>query len=140
MKQVLAAALSLLLLLNLTACGDTSAQVEETQTQQTEQFVFTRENFPRLNGSTAMVPLGQAIASVLLGETREEVADLINFSRTTQSYRELMYGQADLLISGAPPEGIYAETGMGCTGPVILISDANEEKARQILAEKDFIG
>ena len=105
MKQVLAAALSLLLLLNLTACGDTSAQVEETQTQQTEQFVFTRENFPRLNGSTAMVPLGQAIASVLLGETREEVADLINFSRTTQSYRELMYGQADLLISGAPPEG-----------------------------------
>ena len=37
-------------------------------------------------------------------------------------------------------EGIYAETGMGCTGPVILISDANEEKARQILAEKDFIG
>ena len=41
-----------------------------------------------------MVPLGQAIASVLLGETREEVADLINFSRTTQSYRELMYGQA----------------------------------------------
>ena len=56
-----------------------------------------------------MVPLGQAIASVLLGETREEVADLINFSRTTQSYRELMYGQADLLISGAPPEGIYAE-------------------------------
>lgn len=109
MKQVLAAALSLLLLLNLTACGDTSAQVEETQTQQTEQFVFTRENFPRLNGSTAMVPLGQAIASVLLGETREEVADLINFSRTTQSYRELMYGQADLLISGAPPEGIYAE-------------------------------
>lgn len=37
-------------------------------------------------------------------------------------------------------EGIYAETGMGCTGPVILISEANEEKARQILAEKDFIG
>ncbi|MBR5708859.1 MAG: substrate-binding domain-containing protein, partial [Oscillospiraceae bacterium] len=72
-----------------------------------EQFRFTRENFPRLNGSTAMVPLGQAIASVMLGETREEVADLTNFSRTTQSYRELMNGQADLLISGAPPQGIY---------------------------------
>ena len=72
-------------------------------------FVFTRDNFPRLNGSTAMVPLGQAIASVLLGESREEVSDLIRFSRTTQSYRELMNGQADLLISGAPPEGIYAE-------------------------------
>jgi phosphate transport system substrate-binding protein len=56
-----------------------------------------------------MVPLGQAIASVMLGETREQVADLTNFSRTTQSYRELMWGQADLLISGAPPQGIYDE-------------------------------
>ena len=78
-------------------------------TEAPRQFVFTRSNFPRLNGSTAMVPLGQAIASVLLGETREEVADLIDFSRTTQSYRQLMNGMADLLISGAPPEAIYQE-------------------------------
>ena len=115
MKRLLAAMLSLLLILSLAACGTTSgpqpdvAKPDEAQTPQPEQFVFTRENFPRLNGSTAMVPLGQAIASVLLGETREEVADLTNFSRTTQSYRELMNGWADLLISGAPPEGIYEE-------------------------------
>lgn len=37
-------------------------------------------------------------------------------------------------------EGIYAETGMGCTGPVILVSDANEEKARTILAANEYIG
>lgn len=113
MRKVLALTLSLLLILGLTACDPQPGPAETptaspTETPQ-EQFVFTRENFPRLNGSTAMVPLGQAIASVLLGETREEVADLINFSRTTQSYRELMWGDADLLISGAPPEGIYAE-------------------------------
>lgn len=109
MKRLIALTLSILLLLSLTACGETASQPKVTDTPQAEQFVFTRENFPRLNGSTAMVPLGQAIASVLLGETREEVADLISFSRTTQSYRELMNGQADLLISGAPPEGIYEE-------------------------------
>ena len=107
MKRPLAAALTLLLILGLAACGGASEPPVETQP--VEQFVFTRENFPRLNGSTAMVPLGEAIASVLLGETREEAADLIHFSRTTQSYRELMNGQADLLISGAPPEGIYEE-------------------------------
>lgn len=105
-KRFLAAALALLLALILAACGTAPGTAG---TQQEDQFVFTRENFPRLNGSTAMVPLGQAITSVLLGETREEVADLTNFSRTTQSYRELMNGGADLLISGAPPEGIYAE-------------------------------
>ena len=35
--------------------------------------------------------------------------------------------------------GIYAETGMGCTGPVILVSDANGEKAKTALKEKEFI-
>ena len=133
MKRWTALALIILLLLCFSACGGKepeptaavapSPQVTEnpappvteppapqaTEAPQPEQFVFTRSNFPRLNGSTAMVPLGQAIASVLLGETREEVADLIDFSRTTQSYRQLMNGMADLLISGAPPEAIYRE-------------------------------
>ena len=36
-------------------------------------------------------------------------------------------------------EGIYAESGMGCTGPIILISDANAAKAREILTEAGFI-
>lgn len=30
-------------------------------------------------------------------------------------------------------ENIYAETGMGCTGPIILVSDVNADKAKQIL-------
>lgn len=35
--------------------------------------------------------------------------------------------------------GIYAESGMGCTGPIALVSEANEEKAKQILADARFI-
>lgn len=35
--------------------------------------------------------------------------------------------------------GIYAETGMGCTGPVILVSEANSEAARKRLAEQEYI-
>ena len=30
-------------------------------------FQFTRENFPRMDGSTSLVPLGTGITSVLLG-------------------------------------------------------------------------
>ncbi len=100
----------LLALCLLTACG---GQAPETPTPppepQPEQFVFTRENFPRLNGSTSTVPLGQAIASVLLGESRDEVSDLIQFSKTTQSYRELMWGGAELLIAAEPAEVIWQE-------------------------------
>jgi cellobiose-specific phosphotransferase system component IIB len=35
--------------------------------------------------------------------------------------------------------GIYAEAGMGCTGPIILVNDANKEKAIVILGEKEYI-
>ena len=74
-----------------------------------EEFRFTRENFPRLNGSTSTIPLGQAVASVLLGESREAVADLTPFSRTTASYRALMNGEADLLLAAEPAQSIYEE-------------------------------
>ena len=36
-------------------------------------------------------------------------------------------------------EGLYAETGMGCTGPVVLVNEANESKAKEILSKAGFI-
>ncbi|MBA4700797.1 MAG: glycine reductase, partial [Ruminococcus sp.] len=35
--------------------------------------------------------------------------------------------------------GIYAESGMGCTGPIILVSDANCEKAAENLKKAGYI-
>ena len=35
--------------------------------------------------------------------------------------------------------GIYAESGMGCTGPIILVSKANKEKAKEILKADGFL-
>jgi len=36
--------------------------------------------------------------------------------------------------------GIYAESGMGCTGPVVRVSEEKLEKARGILRGKEYIG
>ncbi len=36
-------------------------------------------------------------------------------------------------------EEIYAEGGMGCTGPVIKVNDKNYDKSVEILKEKGFI-
>lgn len=36
-------------------------------------------------------------------------------------------------------KGIYCESGMGCTGPVILVNEKDIEKARTILEENGFI-
>lgn len=36
--------------------------------------------------------------------------------------------------------GIYAESGMGCTGPMVMMSEANHEKAVELLKGAGFIG
>lgn len=36
-------------------------------------------------------------------------------------------------------EKIYAESGMGCTGPLVLVNEKNKEKAASILKQKSFI-
>ena len=36
--------------------------------------------------------------------------------------------------------GIYAESGMGCTGPIVMMSDANLEKSKEILKKAGYIG
>lgn len=74
-----------------------------------KELSLTREEMPRLDGSTSTAPLARAVCAVLLGETTEEVADLVNFSRTTQSYRMLMWGSTDLLIAAEPANAVLEE-------------------------------
>lgn len=120
-RKLFAIALALLLCLS-TACGEvgpdsapdasTPAPVETPEATPevvVEPFTFTRENFPRMDGSTATVPLAQAVASVLLGESREDVADLAQFNRTTQSYYNLSDGLCDILIAAEPSAEARAE-------------------------------
>ena len=50
--------------------------------------------------------LAQAMAAVLLGEEPEAVEELVQFSRTTQSYRNLMDGSADILLAAEPADSV----------------------------------
>ncbi|MCT4585798.1 MAG: glycine reductase, partial [Peptostreptococcaceae bacterium] len=36
-------------------------------------------------------------------------------------------------------ENIYAESGMGCTGPMVMVSEANVEKSIEILKSKNYV-
>lgn len=109
LKRLSCAALALVLALPLAACGGQQAASTPTPGADGGTVVFTRENMPRLDGSTATAPLAQAAAAVLLGESEEDVADLIDFSRTTESYRQLMQGNADLLIAAEPNAAVFDE-------------------------------
>jgi phosphate transport system substrate-binding protein len=72
-------------------------------------FQFTQENMPRIDGSTATIPLISAVRSVLLGIPRE---DDIKVSGTDNAYNKLIEGQADILLVYAPAPATldYAES------------------------------
>lgn len=118
MKRLLPVFLAAILLLSAcsgtaqpggTVSPDPDFTLSPSPSGEPDALVFTRENMPRLNGSTSTIPLAQAVASVLLGESRDEVADLAQFSKTTASYRSLMNGESDLLIAAEPAKSIYEE-------------------------------
>lgn len=113
MREKKIAALGLCVVMSVTllaGCGNTVVSPASSgEEEQEDLFVFTRENFPRINGSTSTVPLAQAICSVLLGESREAVEDLTQFSKTTESYRKLIYGESDLLIAAEPAQAVVEE-------------------------------
>lgn len=115
MKKLTIFAAFVLIFALLTGCAGTKPTEPATDapteapTEPANLFTFTRENFPRMDGSTSMVPLGEAVASVLLGESRDAVTDLVQFNRTTQSFRNLMNGECDILIVGEPNAAVYDE-------------------------------
>ena len=131
MKKLLLIVLALALALSVTACGGTKAPVTETPAPTPEQSAkpvetpelpeetpaaaefpmpeLSRETMPRLDGSTSTAPLAIAVCKAILGESEEEVADLVQFSKTTRSYLNLLHGEADLLIVGEANEEVMKE-------------------------------
>lgn len=115
MKRVLSCtAAALALAVALTACSPKaapggSASSAPASSSSEAPFVFTRENLPRLDGSTSTAPLATAMCAVLLGEEPEQVSDLVSFSRTTQSYRNLMAGERDLVLAAEPEREVLEQ-------------------------------
>ena len=94
-------------------------------------FVFTQENMPRMDGSTATIPLIEAVRSVLLGRPREDAA----VSGTDDAYMQLINGNVDLLLVYGPAQDTldYADqqkvelemTPIGKDALVFLVNVAN---------------
>ena len=79
-------------------------QLHEEEPPPTEWLTFTADEFPRMDGSTATIPLGEAAAAVLMGIDRAEASRFVNFSGTHNSFRRLRERQTDILIVYSPSE------------------------------------
>jgi len=87
----------LLLIFIFAACSGEAPEPEDL-------LYLTAEDFPRIDGSTATIPLAEAAAAVLMSIDRSEAAAFVDFSGTDRAFRSLAGGSADLLIVYEPSE------------------------------------
>ena len=85
-----------------------STQAQETSKQEVEAKKFEyphieAKNYPKVDGSTATLPLAQAIYELTTGSSPEDAARNIVHNKTTECYFNLMDKSTDLIISYAPP-------------------------------------
>ncbi len=72
-------------------------------------YTFTKDNFPKMDGSTSLVPLAKALTEALLNIDEKQAEDMCIFNRTTQSFRNLSNNEADMLIVSEPSSKVYDE-------------------------------
>ena len=67
---------------------------------------MTVDTYPRVDGSTATLPLSEAVFMAATGESAEVAASEVVHTKTTNSYNRLYSGEVDLLIVYEPAEVI----------------------------------
>lgn len=64
--------------------------------------LFTTETLPRLDGSTATIPLSEGWVSDLLGYTAEQAQDFVHHNTTHNAYVNLINGDCDIIFVTPP--------------------------------------
>ena len=85
MKRLIALLLIIGLALAMAGCGDFAPDPTATAAQAAD-YSFDRANFPLLAGGTAQEPLAEAVAAIMLGETREAVQGFLDFGSTGNEF------------------------------------------------------
>lgn len=143
-----------ILLFAIFACSNTanvSTTVAET-TIDTTQKVAEKKNYPRVDGSTANMPMMAQIRSSYLGENLTEAENNTEVTTTDYAWRNLLDGNADLLLVYEPSSETKAIidkspvklkiTPIGVDALVFIVNEKNKvknlttEQIRDIYTEK----
>lgn len=102
MKKITSLALVLIMILTcFSGCSNvTDTESETVADAQVESFIFTEENYPKMGGSLANLPLGEAVTATVLGIDRETASSMIVFEgSTTDNYEALVDGTFDIILA-----------------------------------------
>ena len=103
-KKILALALAFALLF----CGCEPQQEEISQPESSsavsepevsEEIAFLRENFPRIDGSTSLIPLEAGVRAAIFGKSIEQAEKDVAHTTTWGSFKRLLSGDADIIFS-----------------------------------------
>ena len=106
-KKNLMKSLSICFVLSLFACSTQAPKVETTMAPETtettiEETKEIKKSYPRVDGSTANMPMMAMIRSKFLGEDLEEAENNVEVTTTDYAWRSLVDGNADLLMVYEP--------------------------------------
>ncbi len=94
MKRIISVILALTMVFALCGCKGDSQQ---------GSFVFTKENYPKMGGSLAALPLGEALTANALGIERDEASSMLVFEgSTTDNYEALVDDTFDIILAYEP--------------------------------------
>lgn len=119
--------------------------------RQTEELVSViscpkigKEEFPKLNGSTATLGISQAIYRLASGASQKEAEAFIKHSKTTQSYLDLLSNwETDLVIAYEPGEDVKQHMSEMMIKPIgrdALVFLANEKNPVKSLSGQQVTG
>ncbi len=98
--------LALAALLLLAGCSEDKKQNPENP--QVKPTVgnpkFSKETFPKIDGSTATIPLSEALASSLLSMSKDEATKFIKHNTTHNAYVNLIDDKAEIIFVTEPSE------------------------------------
>lgn len=100
--SVLPAALAAAML--LTACANPFAPKAEEPPAPTvvEKPAFTDETYPRVDGSTATIPLSEGLVRELMGKDATAAHEFVHHTTTPSAYQNLFDGNCDMILVTPP--------------------------------------
>ncbi len=72
---------------------------EQSAPEVSEEIAFLRENFPRIDGSTSLIPLEAGIRAAIFGKSIEQAEKDVAHTTTWGSFKRLLSGDADIIFS-----------------------------------------
>ncbi len=110
MKKKLALIIAALSVLSLCSCnsaqgasgntqGGTSQSAEKLPDKPIEEYGFTKETFPVIDGSTSAIPLDAGIYASIFGLSQADVESTIVHTTTHQSFERLVNGEVEAIYT-----------------------------------------